>query len=266
MMQYAKHKMLIHKQYMPTPQGQLHMRLAGRPSAPPLLLLHQTPSSSVMFEQVMGQLADDYWLIAPDLPGFGNSFVPNQPLSVAAWATAVCHMLSSLNITHCCLFGHHTGAAVAVQIAYKRPSLIHKLILSGPPLLDETTKQRLRISLPQNKLAESGDFLLAAWQRIRHKDAGAPLDLILRETLLGLALNGRYHEAYEAVFSHDFAGQLATLTCPILLLAGEHDSLIHSLDPAHDLAPNSKMQRIPNAGTYICDQQPEVVAELIRSF
>ena len=214
----------------------------------------------------MPLLADDYWLIAPDLPGFGNSFVPEQPLSVGGWATAVAHTLAALNIRSCILFGHHTGAAVAVQIAFERPSLIQKLILSGPPLIDDAIKQKLRASLPQHTLTESGDFLLAEWQRMRHKDLTVPLTLSLREMMLSLGLNGRYQQAYEAIFNHDFATQLTALTCPILLMAGEHDSLIHSLEAAHALAHNSKIQHIPNAGTYICDQQPEVVAELIRSF
>jgi pimeloyl-ACP methyl ester carboxylesterase len=219
-----------------------------------------------MFEQMMMQLAEDYWLIAPDLPGFGNSFVPAQPLSVELWATAVFHTLAALNVTTCPIFGHHTGASVAVQMAYERPSLIPKLILSGPPLLDETMKQRLRGGLPQHTLAESGDFLLKEWWRLRHKEATVPLALTLREMILSLELNGRYHQAYEAVFNHDFAGQLATLTCPILLMAGEQDSLRHSLEPAQALAKNSTIQLIANAGTYICDQQPKVVADLIRGF
>ena len=258
--------MLIRKQYITTPQGQLHVRLAGRPSSPPLLLLHQTPSSSVMFEQLMAELADEYWLIAPDLPGFGNSFVPQQPLAVEQWATAVFHLLTSLNITVCTLFGHHTGASVAVQIAFERPFLSQKLILSGPPLLDEAMKQQLRAGLPQHTLTESGDFLLTEWQRMRHKDVDAPLALSLRETLLGLGLNGRYQQAYEAVFNHDFAEQLAALTCPILLMAGENDSLYHSLEPAYALAQNSTIRTIPGAGTYLCDRQPDKVAALIRQF
>ncbi len=256
----------MEKQYLSTPQGQVHVRLAGRPFLPPLVLLHQTPSSGVMFERMIPLLAEQFWVLAPDLPGFGNSFAPERPFTVPLWAEAITHMLQSLQIGRCALFGHHTGAAVAVQIAYSCPNLVNHLVLSGPPLLDEPTKQRLRAGLPTYALHESGDFLLNTWQRIRQKNSTADLSLSLRETLLSLQLNGRYAEAYEAVFAHDFATQLAALTCPLLLLAGERDSLRASLEPAHALAPHSQVKLLPNTGTYLCDEEPELITAVLHDF
>ena len=46
-------------------------RAAGDPSAPVLLLLHGFPTSSFMFRELIPRLADQYRVIAPDLPGFG---------------------------------------------------------------------------------------------------------------------------------------------------------------------------------------------------
>jgi pimeloyl-ACP methyl ester carboxylesterase len=51
-------------------------REAGRPDAPVLLLLHGFPSSSHMFRDLIPKLADKYRLVAPDLPGFGQSAMP----------------------------------------------------------------------------------------------------------------------------------------------------------------------------------------------
>src|SRR5262244_2840728 len=51
-------------------------REAGPKDAPPLLLLHGFPTASHMFRELIPQLADKFRLIAPDLPGFGQSDMP----------------------------------------------------------------------------------------------------------------------------------------------------------------------------------------------
>ena len=54
-------------------------REAGDPSKPTILLLHGFPSSSVQFRELMPELMDDYHLIAPDMPGFGQTDAPVKP-------------------------------------------------------------------------------------------------------------------------------------------------------------------------------------------
>ena len=59
--------------YLDLDYGQLHYRSNECSSAPPLLLLHQSPSDSTMYAELAATLDDQYWVIAPDNPGFGNS-------------------------------------------------------------------------------------------------------------------------------------------------------------------------------------------------
>lgn len=260
-------EILLQKAYVNTAYGQIHTRQAGKPKdEPPLILLHQTPSSSTMFSQMLPLLARDFWVIAPDLPGFGASDVNSNQFNVGGWAQSILAMLDVLEISSYFLFGHHTGASVAVQMAFEQPDRVAKLVLSGPPLLTEGVKTKLWAALPKMEIDEEGAILLETWQRMRAKDPTATLALSLRETLLSLELNGRYSTAYQAVFDHDFATQLASLTCPILLMAGEEDSLRASLEPAYALAPHSVLKILPNAGTYICDKQPERISKILQSF
>ena len=51
-------------------------REAGKREAPALLLLHGFPTSSHMFRDLIPQFADSYYIVAPDLPGFGHSDIP----------------------------------------------------------------------------------------------------------------------------------------------------------------------------------------------
>src|ERR1700747_3394366 len=51
-------------------------REAGEPGNPAVLLLHGFPTSSHMFRDLIPLLADRYHVVAPDLPGFGNTVSP----------------------------------------------------------------------------------------------------------------------------------------------------------------------------------------------
>ena len=52
-------------------------REAGEPEKPTILLLHGFPTSSFMFRNLIPQLANDFHLVAPDYPGFGQSSAPS---------------------------------------------------------------------------------------------------------------------------------------------------------------------------------------------
>ena len=53
-------------------------REAGDKNAPTVLLLHGFPTSSHMYRNLMAELSDSYYLLAPDFPGFGNSDQPSM--------------------------------------------------------------------------------------------------------------------------------------------------------------------------------------------
>lgn len=257
---------MIEKRYIQTSKGQIHGRMTAQRAGTPVLLLHQTASSSLMYEKLMAELADTFWLLALDTPGFGGSFVPVEQPTIALYAAAFWEALNELHISTCHLFGHHTGAAIAVQMAHDAPHRVERLILSGPPLLNPAQIDRLRAGLHPIVGDENGHFLGQTWQRLRHKAPDAPLPLILRETLLTLQAGDSYPLAYQAVFDQPFAHQLAALSQPTLLIAGENDSLRSCLEPAHACQPHSITHLLAGGDSYICDQQPKQVAALLREF
>src|SRR5256714_13481178 len=57
---------------------EIFYREAGRSNAPALLLLHGFPTASHMFRDLVPELADRFHVIAPDLPGFGQSDMPDR--------------------------------------------------------------------------------------------------------------------------------------------------------------------------------------------
>ncbi|MBK9056192.1 MAG: alpha/beta fold hydrolase [Chloroflexi bacterium] len=173
----------LHKGYSHTTLGQIHFRQCRQVEGTPLVLLHQTASSGLMFEPLMGHLAADFPTIAPDTPGFGNSFTPDS-FTMGELAAALHTALSDMGLEQCYLFGHHTGAALAVQMAYDYPKLARWLVLSGPPLLSPEQVAGLQAGLKPFALLAEGEHLLGTWQRIRQRDPSLPLEVVQRELLL----------------------------------------------------------------------------------
>lgn len=257
---------IIRKGYAETSEGQVHYREVKRVSGAPLVLLHQTASSGMMFERMMTLLKDDFHTIALDNPGFGASFQPPSGFSIQYISDSLYAALHQLGVESCFIFGHHSGSAIAVQMAHDHPNFIQKMILSGPPLLNETQINGLKASLKPFAIAEDGSHLTQVWERIRKRDLSLPLDVVHREVLLTQSAREAAQAAFQAVFEQPFQSQLEALEIPILVMAGEHDTLRASLEPAFSILKNGTMKVIPDQGSYICDQNPQAVADIIKEF
>ena len=255
------------KNYLPTTYGQVHYRHCGnlQDGSVPLVLLHQTASASVMYEAMMRLLAPQIVSFAPDTPGYGMSFDPMNKPSIKFYTQVLKECLEQLKIETCYLFGHHTGAAIAVQLAHDYPELAQGLILSGPPYLTHKQKQRLKATLPEGKFASNPDYYAKVWQRISSRSLTQDPELIHRETLLTLRATG-YAQTYEAVFEQDFAKQLPSITCPTRIICGDQDTIHESAEPTHQAIQHSSLSIITNAGTYLCDENPKQVVSLIQDF
>ena len=67
---------MVHYCTVDTGGHRVFYREAGEPKSPTVLLLHGFPTSSHMYRDLIPLLADGYHLVAPDLPGFGNTVSP----------------------------------------------------------------------------------------------------------------------------------------------------------------------------------------------
>jgi haloalkane dehalogenase len=245
---------------------QVHYREAGDVNNPPLLLLHQSPSSSAMYENLMAELAEKYWLLAPDTAGFGDSdWLPI--FSLEGSVTLIKQFLTAKGVESCFVFGHHTGASVAVQLEADFPGTTNAMSLSGPTLLTEQQKQILPTKAAPFEQTDDGSHVNSMWQRIREKDSAVDMALTQREVLLALRCGDNYQAAYQAVCDQDFANQLISIECPVQVFAGGCDGLLSSVQPTLELLSDGYLAKAPaDAGTYICDTHPVEVAVLLDNF
>ncbi len=245
---------------------QIHYRSAGRVGAPVLLLLHQSPSSSAMYEMLMTELADRFRLFAPDTPGFGNSD-PLGEVSVEGFASIIRGFIGTLEIGPCNVFGHHTGAAIAVQLAHDWPELVKAMALSGPTLLTEEQRHSLPGLASLLPPEPDGSHLQAMWERLRDKDPEAPLALSQRELLCAFASGDAYPASYSAVTRQPTERQLAAIRCPVLVFAGDADPLYSAVAPSVALLPRGVAAELEGGErTYVCERQAPLVASRLADF
>ena len=106
---------------------EIFYREAGSPDKPTLLLLHGFPTSSHMFRDLIPSLADDFHLVAPDYPGFGNSAQP--PLEDFEYtfdrlAEVIERFTEALGLDKYSIYLMDYGAPVGFRLAVKHPERV----------------------------------------------------------------------------------------------------------------------------------------------
>jgi pimeloyl-ACP methyl ester carboxylesterase len=106
-------------------------REAGQPDAPVLLLLHGFPTAGHMFRQLIPALADCYRLLAPDLPGFGNTVAPSRgefDYSFDQLAAVLDGFTDALGLSRYALYIFDYGAPAGLRLALHHPERVSAII------------------------------------------------------------------------------------------------------------------------------------------
>ena len=114
--------------------GKLHYVIGGK--GEPLVLLHGWGSTWYMWRKVMPALAERYTVIALDLPGLGDSEVPEGGFDKATTAARIRSVVQSLGFNEINLVGHDVGLMVAYAYAAAHPDEVRKLALIEAPIPD----------------------------------------------------------------------------------------------------------------------------------
>ncbi len=236
----------------------VHYRQAG--TGPVLVMLHQSPQNSRMWLEQIEWLARDYRVLAPDLPGFGDSDPLEMDQPSIADLSAACHdWLDALEIEQCAVFGMHTGGIVAVHMGLDRPDRVGLVLVDGYAIFNNDERALLGESyLPPFQPDWSGQHLRWLWARLREQsfffpwceqDAEFALRYPAPDTARTqaavmdiLEVGDQYRLGYRAALQFADRGCVAELSMPCRLFYREDDVLIGHRErlpdlPAHILAP-----------------------------
>jgi len=217
-----------HRTLVDTDFGQVHVRVTGTPQegVPPLLLLHQTPSSSKEWLRVANALGDRQCII-PDLVGLGFSDPAPKAMTLQDHAWSVVQAASSM-AGEWVAVGHHTGAVVATAVQGTAPEQTLGLGIVGYPLYEGWRVRYERLSNCNAAHYDAAE-VASVWEKTASAygpdiDVQAVLDAVTDKLLAGVVWYG----TYVALWMSDLAEVLenaAAARRPAVVLSPEGDSL-----------------------------------------
>jgi pimeloyl-ACP methyl ester carboxylesterase len=262
--------------------GKIHYLTAGH--GPTVILLHGYTQTSRMWRPLIPRLADKFTVIAPDLPGIGDSEIPKDGLDMKTAAIRIHALAKSMGVEKARVVGHDIGLMVAYAYAAQFPAEVEKLIVMDAFLpgvtgweavYDNPAMWHFRFNGPTPEALVKGresTYFAFFWNDLA-ADKNHSLSLSDRSAYVAAyARPGRMRAgwAYFAAWPHtakDFA-QLAQnkLTMPVLSLAGEKASA-SALGPQMKLvATDVTILDLKDTGHWVMEERPKETMDAIVNF
>lgn len=265
---------------------QLHYRSAGAADKPVLLLIHGWGGSSRYFRPVMQILSTDFYCLAPDLPGFGETppllnhdeAALKQHYSHRGLAHQVADWLKRIGMSsRYDVIGHSYGAGVAIALAAMRPKEVRRVVLSNFSTFRDERERRMVVfahhfmglltRLRGLPLAHSDPFARLLGARFFHKLPG--LD-VLREGLKDFwRMDPRAAEwTVRSSLGWETHTDLRALTQPVLLIHSHHDQIMppRNAEYTAHLPPHGELVWLDQCGHLPMVECPERFIAVVRAF
>ena len=224
-------------------------RTAGADTRPAVVLLHAIATSSALWDPQIEVLAERFHVIALDLPGHGRSAAPPFAGSIEDYAVAVLATLGAMGVERFGVVGLSFGSSIAQAMAVMARERVTSAVLAGgtaypPPPVQEMWRGRAA-GARRDGMGGQVDDILARWFTPAFLvSAKARVDTI-RQLVLATPAEG-YALAAEAIAGLDNRAILSRITCPTVVVAGEHDVAvpIEALETIARAVPNSHLERV----------------------
>ena len=261
----------------------LHYLEAGSGSVV-VLLLHGYAETSRMWRPIIPELAKRFRVIAPDLPGIGDSDIPKDGLDMKSAAVRIHALARELGVSKARVVGHDIGLMVAYAYAAQFPAETEKLVLMDAFLpgvgrwetvYDDPGIWHFRFHGPTPEALVQGreriyfehfwnDFAADKTRSISEADRKAYTAAYSRPGRM------RAGWAYFVSFpkaAQDFAELARTkLTMPVLTIGGEKANGEFLKRQVPEAATDVRSVVVKNAGHWILEEQPKETTEALQSF
>ncbi|HTC55751.1 MAG TPA: alpha/beta hydrolase [Candidatus Sulfotelmatobacter sp.] len=262
--------------------AKLHYMTAGHGT--PLILLHGYAETSLMWKPIIPTLAERFTVIAPDLPGIGDSDIPADGLDMKSAAIRIHDLAKSLGVQKAEVVGHDIGLMVAYAYAAQFPAEVSKLVLMdaflpGVPgweaVYNDPQIWHFRFNGPTPEALVQGrerTYFDYFWDDFAADKNHSIPEEARQAYAAAYARPGRMHAgwAYFVSFlqaANDFA-QLSRikLTMPVLTIGGEKANGEVLGKQAKLVATDVTVIVLKNAGHWIMEEHPQETTEALQKF
>jgi pimeloyl-ACP methyl ester carboxylesterase len=262
--------------------AKLHYMTAGHGT--PLILLHGYAETSLMWKPIIPVLAERFTVIAPDLPGIGDSDIPADGLDMKNAAVGIHDLAKSLGVQKAEVVGHDIGLMVAYAYAAQFPTEVTKLVLMDAFLpgvegweavYNNPAIWHFRFNGPTPEALVQGrerTYFDYFWNDFAADKTHSIPEANRKAYAAAYARPGRMHAgwAYFVSFlqaAKDFAQLSQTkLTMPVLTIGGDK-SLGEALgQQAKLVATDATVVVLKNTGHWVLEEQPKETTEALQKF
>lgn len=255
-------------------------------SGPAVLLVHGITSNAATWRRAAAHLAEGHTVIAPDLPGHGESANPPGDYSLGAYAASLRDLLALLDVPRVTLVGHSLGGGIALQSAYLFPELVERLVLVSSGglgidvhlLLRAATLPGSELVLPMltaSRVLDAGDAIrrglarvgmpvplriAEVWEGLRHLNAPEARHAFVQTARAVIGPSGQRVSAVNRLY-------LAELV-PTLVVWGAGDRIIpsHHGESAVEHMPGSRLELFESSGHFPHETEPRRFARVLTEF
>lgn len=261
-----------------------HFWTYGNPKNPPILVVHGFRGTHHGLEYVLEHMVDEYYMIVPDLPGFGDSpALIDTSHTIENYAALLDALIDQLKLTQVHVLGHSMGTVVAAEMIKQQPQKFIKAVLINPvskkpPVLQlfpgylyhriagKYLPERLGTAVLSNKQL----FLLgsAVMTKTKDKDLRKLIHWNHVTYMKRFAHRKALLEAFESANSTALDRYIEHLRLPTLMIAGKQDT-IAPLKDTREVAgklSNVTLVELDKVGHIVHYEQPKEAAVAIVEF
>jgi pimeloyl-ACP methyl ester carboxylesterase len=260
---------------------QVHYLEWGASSARPVVCLHGGGQTAYMWEELGATLAPTHHVLAPDLPGHGDSD-PIDGMDRHSLAATIPPLLDAFGIERGAFVGASLGGIVSLTLGAQRPELpvAIALIDIGHRLEDEGVNRIIEFMTRHESFASLEEAAVEVAEYLPHRRAVNVDNLRrnLRQRPDGRWVWKHYYgrrlrgvEAPQGGWRELLAGMDAEVTglrCPVLVLRGAKSDVLSS-EGAEEIAaliPDARLATVSSAGHHAAGDNPESTVGLVRGF
>jgi pimeloyl-ACP methyl ester carboxylesterase len=260
----------------------LHYLAAGH--GPAVILLHGYTQTSRMWRPIMPLLAAKFTVIAPDLPGIGDSDIPKDGLDMKSAAIRIHALAKSLGIDKARVVGHDIGLMVAYAYAAQFPAETEKLVVMDAflpgvagwePYYNNPDLWHFRFHGPTPEALVKGReavYFAYFWNDLAADKARSVPFADRQAYVAAYSRPGRMRAAwaYFAAWSqtaNDFAEMAKTkLAVPVLAIAGDKASASTLMPQMKLVASNVTEVVLKDTGHWVLEERPKESTDALTNF
>ena len=258
--------------YVDGPYGQIHYRyvLAANSTKTPLICLHASPLSGLVYENWIEEMGKDRNAFAADTPGYGSSDTPPAPVQIPDFGKAIVRFMDELKIERADIMGYHTGSFTSIEVAKSFPNRIRRVVLISAPIFNDEELSNYRKSTLRP--APTFEQMLASTlESVRKNGRGMFKDVPTDERYWDISLERMRHYrtstwGFAAAFNYDLKKAVGETQQPILVLNPQDDLWEQTPRVKPYLNAKSRVHDLPGRTHGMMDSHTVEIAKVVREF